>query len=243
MRTERCLIHFHIPRTGGTWLRRSLIPYFLQSYSPDQIFFVDGGSEWGCSFGSYEDLQSLSKAKRTRLRFVTGHMPSTVFDLFDDAFTCTIVREPIERALSDYWYCYHSDESPAHSFAKILSPGEFCRHGYSQSQNGQTRYLSGAAYSPRSVDYSEMLTRAEANLGRFDLVGVDSNMNQFLKSLPIVGVADLPMSGDRHAKDRLSKPSCEDLALIRQHNLLDYRLYERAQRHQHKSTERVDSRP
>src|SRR5271165_3234705 len=148
---DRCLIHFHIPRTGGTWFRQSLIQHLLKLYNPAQIFFVGGCPEWNCASGSYQDLLSLSLRARSRLRLITGHMPIDVLDKFQDCYRVTVLRDPLERCISDYWYCYEEQKNPAHAAARTLSPAEFCLGGFGQARNGQARYLSGIVFSPAAI--------------------------------------------------------------------------------------------
>ena len=182
MNANRTAVHFHIPRTGGTWLRTCLLRHFQQRYVPEQVFLVDLPNEYGFPFGSYAELENMDGRRRSRLRYVAGHMPIGVLDLFSNAFVFTALRDPVERALSDYWYCYHIAENPAHPFARQLSPGEFCRHGYGQAKNGIARYLSGAVYSDELMTDQEMRHKAIENLERFDLVGFQDDLQSLVKS-------------------------------------------------------------
>lgn len=227
---KRCLIHFHIPRTRGTWLRRSIIVYLLKMCKPDQIFFVGGGPEWNCGYGSYNDLRTLDPVDRARLRFITGHMPIECLDLFDDPFVFTILRDPIERALSEYWYCYHTIDNPAHPFARRFSIGEYCRLGYGLAKNGQARYLAGTAYSGEVLTDDELYTRARETLKRLDLIGFHEHMDVFLERLAEqTGICDLVTSAEgRNAVERLRTPSPDDLVTIRQENAVDTMLFELA---------------
>ena len=195
---------------------------------PEQVFLVDLPNEYGFPFGSYAELENMDGRRRSRLRYVAGHMPIGVLDLFSNAFVFTALRDPVERALSDYWYCYHIAENPAHPFARQLSPGEFCRHGYVQAKNGIARYLSGAVYSDELMTDQEMRHKAIENLERFDLVGFQDDLQSLVKSLPIVDAGKIKMHGDRNAMVRLSTLSDEDIAIIKECTAVDRELYERA---------------
>lgn len=161
---EACLVHLHLPRTGGTSLRKSLLPRLIAQVSPDRAFLVDMAPESGCAAGSFADLEALPSGRRERLRFVSGHMPPRILDLLPCAVAFTILRSPVDRALSDYWYCYHERTSSAHEAARRLGPAEFCAAGFSQAANGQARYLSGAAFDGTAPDESELFCRALATL-------------------------------------------------------------------------------
>jgi hypothetical protein len=228
-RSFRCLVHYHIPRTRGTWLRQSLIPHLLAFYRPDQIFLVDGPSEWGCAHGTYQTLCQLPRHRRSELRMIAGHMPVSIFDLAPNAFFFTILRDPVERCLSDYWFCYHDKTNPAHPYARALSPIEFCRQGYGQARNGHARYLSGAAYNRSLWNDGEILKRAMKALTRMDLLGVDSQLEQFLQTLQAsVGIHGLEMSGSVNSAERLWAVSGDERALIARENWIDCKLYEAA---------------
>jgi hypothetical protein len=220
-----CLVHFHIPRTRGTWLRQSLILHLLKYCRADQIYFVNGSSEWGCAHGSYVDLCQLPKYQLSRLRLITGHMPISVLDLIPDVFCFTVLRDPVERSLSDYWFCHCDTSSPAHSFARTLSPVEFCRRGYSQARNGHARFLSGVAYAMEPLSDNELLRAAAQNLTRFNLVGMEAEFDQFIQGLGIVGVRGMEMIGSRNAINRLRHVTSEERQQLRRENWVDYQLF------------------
>jgi hypothetical protein len=229
MYTGPCLVHFHIPRTRGTWLRQSLISRLSKYSQPDQIFFVNGSSEFGCMHGSYQDLCDLPRAALSRLRLVTGHLPPSVLDLLPDAFSFTILRDPVERCLSDYWFCHDDPTNPAHLFARTLSPVDFCRQGYGQARNGHARYLSGAVYATTPLSDDEVLRTASRNLKRLDLIGIDSQIDRFIKALGAVGLSGMEMNGSTNATKRLRPVTSEERELLKRENWIDYELYSDAQ--------------
>src|ERR1700728_4664633 len=144
---ESCIVLLHIPRTGGTTLRRLLLPRLLRRMQPEEIFLIDIGPEYGCRTGSFADLAALDPHVRGQLRFVTGHMSPAVADLVQQPLLATVVRDPVERALSDYWYSFHEPSNAAHAKARELSEVEYVARAYGQSRNGHARYLSGVAVS------------------------------------------------------------------------------------------------
>jgi hypothetical protein len=221
-----CLVHFHIPRTRGTWLRQSLISHLVKYCAPDQIFFVNGSSEFGCAHGTYLDLCRLPKDYLYNIRFITGHIPVSVLDLLPNAFSFTVLREPVERCLSEYWFCYHDANNPAHRFARTLSPVEFCRQGYGQARNGHARYLSGAVYANQPMSDCGVLRNAKRNLKRFDLIGIESQIDRFVKALSAIGIGGMKMNGSANASKRLRRTTVEERELLKQENWIDYELYD-----------------
>lgn len=221
----RALVHFHLPRTGGTWLRQSLVRHFRSACAGADIWFVNGREELGCAAGPDAALAALPAARRAELRLVSGHMRPETLDLFEDGFKITVLRDPVERALSDYWYCWHKPENPAHAAARALDPVTFCLQGHSQARNGQARYLSGAAYGAEMGE-AEMLARARETLSRFDLVGLDCALGGLLDGLCAAGFGRVASQGDRNEAARLYEVSHADAAKLWAANALDVALYE-----------------
>ena len=219
------LIHFHIPRTGGTWLRNCLLNHFYSVCNPDRIFVVEEDSEGNMTSMNYQKLESLNRRQRAFLRYVTGHMPIRILDLFDKAFSFTTLRHPVQRALSDYWYCYHTAENPAHRLARTLSPGDFCRLGYGQASNGIARYLSGAAYSDEPMEQSELRKKAMERLHQYDLVGLQEDLPSVLTALPIPYRQESTQPGRLNAAKRRKRPTVEDIEKITEYTLVDFEIY------------------
>jgi hypothetical protein len=166
---DLCLVHLHLPRTGGTTLRHALLPLLLEQIRPDQIFLVDIGPEHSCRSGSLSDLRALPAQERNRLRFVTGHFPLSAIEYLPASVPFAVIRSPVDRALSDYWYSYHESANPAHSAARSMSAAAFCAAGFGHARNGQARYLSGMAFEEGSPDNEELYVQAQQALGKLRL--------------------------------------------------------------------------
>ncbi len=202
--TDQCLIHLHLPRTGGTTLRKLLLPQLLKRISPDQVFLVDNGHEHDCLSGSFTKLVALAPQRRAKLRFISGHMPPTIIDLVPDPVAFTVMRCPVDRALSDYWYCYHTTENPAHAEARRLGPVDFCAMGCSQASNGQARYLSGAAFERVTPSDNDLLLRAQSTLRRLCYSGTFENFKETLEAIAVIaGVTSPNWSGNWNSAERI----------------------------------------
>ena len=180
---DSCIVLVHIPRTGGTTLRRLLLPRLLRRMCPEEIFLIDIGPEYGCRTGSLADLAALDPHVRQELRFVTGHMSPAVADLVRRPLVATVVRDPVERALSDYWYTFHEPSNAAHPMAHEYSEVEYVARAFGQSRNGHARYLSGVAFSGEMMEDEVLFTRAKAGLDRVDYVGLFEQLDDVVDDL------------------------------------------------------------
>ena len=84
------ILFLHLPKTAGTSLRHALKKPMEQRQSPHV----------NACFLQKNDLELLN-----RFTFICGHLSlSDAHRLFPDAAIMTVVRNPIERCLSWYWY-------------------------------------------------------------------------------------------------------------------------------------------
>lgn len=223
---DHCIVHVHIPRTGGTTLRNWLLPRLLEHLSPAEIYLVDIGPEHGCRTGSIADLVALGERQRRRLRFVTGHVAPAVAELVGRPVLATLVRDPVERALSDYWYCFHEPSNPAHAKARELSELEFVARGFGQSRNGHARYLSGVAISGEQISDEALFARAKHGLDRMDYVGIFEQLDDAVDDLcELAGVERSGALPWLNEAARLRPASGHDRRLIAAHNWVDSALY------------------
>lgn len=206
-------------------MRRSFIQHFLRHIEPSRIFFVDGYEEFGCRVGSLDDLRKMDRAEIAKLRFVTGHMPVDILDMFEEPFSFTVMRDPVERALSDYWYCYSSPENPGHAMARELSPVEFCRRGFSQASNGHARFLSGAMFGKGPFTDAEMIAECKRALQRISLVGRSEDLSSLCENLALAGWCGILIDRNENAAERFHHLSATDRSAIGEANLLDELLY------------------
>lgn len=220
-----CLVHMHLPRTGGTALRRLLLPRLLERISPSRVFLVDMGPEYDCLTGSVADLEAMPRNSRRRLRFVAGHLPPRVLDLLPRPVPFTFLREPVERAVSEYWYCYHDPANPAHDAARRLGPADFFAAGFSNAGNAQARYLSGSAFEDGALSEEELLRRALNVLENLHYIGVFESYPQAIADVAALAGLPPPDAGTRwnsaernfcvsdHERERIAACNRVDAAL------------------------------
>ncbi|HKW97889.1 MAG TPA: hypothetical protein VJN43_09140 [Bryobacteraceae bacterium] len=166
------IVFFHLPRTGGTSLAKDvLFPNFPES----RWCHVNFGPDMRPIGGAHDPL-SWPAWRRRRVRLLAGHMPIGFADHFAGASEyITLMRDPISRTVSDYYFCRKHPSNPAHEAAVNLSLSQFVEKGYGFSHNCYARWLSNAAFGAGFRGPDAMLEKAMENLSKFSFVGITEN--------------------------------------------------------------------
>lgn len=224
---EKTIIFLHIPKTGGMSLTRIA----LENYDSSSVFIIDGlrVNE------SLNELKELSLEQKTKIKFIAGHNYFETHQFIPNKSTyITILREPIERVISSYYYMLTTPDNPFHKdvvqykfFEDYLGSKEGKR--FKLHDNFQVRLLSGI----RGVGYGEcsqeMLEAAKFNLNNsFSLVGLTENFDDFLASCQKkLGWKHIPARKENVNSSRPSKNEISEKALrkIAADNIFDIELY------------------
>jgi hypothetical protein len=213
--SQSALIFLHVPRTGGT----TFASVIKRQYHANAILPL-----YDSDFG--EELRP--SGQNDLLRVVMGHFYFGAHTfLRRPCRYITLLRDPIERIISDYYYVRRS---PAHHFydsAQSISLEEFVEYC---SDNDQTRQLAGKCGVPSAeTSLDELLNIAKANLtDHFPVVGITEEFDR-----PVVLAKRMfdwkrPFYTNQNAtrrrprKDQLSQ---ETLRVIEAHNEADIDLY------------------
>jgi hypothetical protein len=215
MQPPRAVVAFvHLPRTAGTAIREAVL---RRAFPPDEVYFVEENPlnlplAAGGFGGPLSALAELPKAVRDRVRLLVGHMPLDLGLSFDGRTVqyLTFLRDPVERAISTYFYCRSEEVNAAHSYARSLSAAEFVEQGYGAAQNGMTRFLSGATWGLRFGTADQMLAAAEEVLSRCSFIGLYESLGNDVSALQSLRGCRMPRcraSTSVRAIDRLGTAS------------------------------------
>ncbi len=158
-------IFLHIPKTGGITMYQIL----RHNYPPESI--------WKVYPASWEDLQqavnALPEERRARLRLLTGHIPYGVHTLLGrPARYFTILREPVERTLSYFYYVRSHPDNPQYAQTRHMSLEEYIESGL-LLDNGQVRWLANIQLDTGFQKTTPaMLETAKQNLKTLVVIGL-----------------------------------------------------------------------
>ena len=213
------LIFLHIPKTAGTTLNR-IIEW---QYSPFEIFTIDPYR----IRATPERLERLPEERRRRLRVVRGHMLYGVHkSLPQPATYVTMLRDPVARVLSAYYFVLRRPLNPLHRKVKRQRLGveDYVRL-FPERHNLQCRLIAGV--KDTAIADERLLDTAKENLTKsFSVVGISE---QFEESLMLIATTfnwQIPFY--KNCKVSKARPQIDPgtAALIRDHNRLDVELYE-----------------
>jgi hypothetical protein len=179
----------HIPKTAGTTLTSIL----ARQYTADELHEVMmRGMSWIApqptivprpliSFSKIHRLKSALRC-RHRLRVVHGHFDLSIMKLLPDGARCfTLLRDPVERAISHYYHYRRMTADPIHPLAMESTLEQWvCACDLVEMDNGQTRRLAGEMNLPCGRVTPGMLDRAKAHLARFAVVGLTERFEETL---------------------------------------------------------------
>jgi hypothetical protein len=213
------LIFLHTPKTAGTTLNR-IIDW---QYDPRLIYTVDP-HRIRATIGH---LHTLPESRRRRLQVVRGHLTYGVHEYLPQGATyITMLRDPVTRLLSSYYFIQRRPLHPLHR--KInrghLGPEELIRLT-PEKQNLQCRFISGIGKSGSCN--ARALEIAKENLKRsFRVVGLSERFHESLLLIIAAFGWKVPFYQDRKVAKVRATVDPKVAQTIREHNSLDVELYE-----------------
>jgi hypothetical protein len=221
--SKTTVFFLHTPKTAG----RTLIDYLRSVYGPERSYF---------SAGLYDLVRfSAMPPDNVRdLRIIGGHFNFGFHEPhFSDFTYFTLLREPVDRIVSFYYYRRRSPQENDYREIneKKISLEQYVLSGMAkETDNGMVRRISGAGMTPPFGECTEkMLEQAKNNVENyFAVVGLQEMFPETLSLLRrTFGWHDAPYRDCNITPDR---PACDTLTaqtvqLIEKYNSLDQELY------------------
>ncbi|HIP69944.1 MAG TPA: hypothetical protein EYH05_00935 [Anaerolineae bacterium] len=222
-------IFLHIPKTAGSTLYRILGNH----YPFKNIYTV-----W--QDGSLDEFKQLTPEQHTSIRLLRGHFGyGLVSCLPAESVWFTILRDPVERAISYYHFIRRS---PRHYCYDRVTQNKLSLEEFLTGQidtladNGQTRLLANLETGheiPFGQCSKEMLTQAKYNLQtNMAVVGLTEQFDETLLLLQkAFGWRNIYYSRQNVSRNKSSQTElpASTLEVIRQTNQLDTALYQFAE--------------
>lgn len=218
--SDEAIIFLHVPKTAGTTLNR-LIEWeypITQMYSVDPVLF-----EWSAAH-----LWKLPRQRLARTRMFKGHMLFGLHAVLPQPATyITVLRDPVERVLSAYYYMR---TYKLHPFYWKLRKEKWSLEDYverTQRDNVQCKIMAGAEYHGPSTP--EIFETAKQNMNRhFSVVGLSERFEESLALMKLrfgwqlKSYSAFNVTRSRPKKGDLSQST---LDLIVERNSFDVELY------------------
>ena len=228
MEFNKKLIFLHIPKTAGSTFHMIL----NKRYKSNEIKNLFGSRYSEPEIKSF--IEAPVEAKKN-IRLLKGHMPYGMHNyLPDESKYISVLRNPVERVISQYYYIKKNTYNPLHNQVEKdgMSISEFVSSGISVGMNnGHCRFLNGDLdeYKFNQCD-DILLEQVKENIRKnFLWLGLTERFDESILVLSILlGWKSPPyyirenVSKNRKSRDSISK---EEISVIEEYNSLDMNLY------------------
>lgn len=227
-KSTNTVIFLHIPKTAGSTLHaicRALYP-------PDHLLHLKGDPHIDSAVAYFKQLDSETKQK---IWLLTGHIDYGLHNWLPRPATYfTILRDPVERVLSYYYFILRTPEHPRYEemTKEKTSITDFAKNIL--GHNNQTRFLAGTWLKDEPCTEHTYSQAKQNILQDFALVGLSEQFDTTLLLLKHkLNWPRLPYYYARNVtKNRPARQQLDDqtLAAIQETQAYDLRLYDFAQR-------------
>jgi len=220
---SKTIIFLHIPKTGG----RSLQNILLRKYSSDEVVVN--------AHNKLDEIADWSEERKRNIRYLQGHFIYGAHRILpQECNYITILREPVDRVISHYYFI---KRSTSHPLNRVVQEQKIGLEGYVTSgvcdevSNDQTRLIAGVSRDS-SVNTDNMLKMAKENIdSKFIMAGLVEQFDQTLMLLKrklglrniFYGIRNQTIG--RPLKEQLPERTLE---LISERNYADIALYDYA---------------
>jgi len=216
---RQALIFLHIPKTAGTTLNR-IIEW---QYNPLSIFTLDPYRFRATA----ERFMTLSEERRRRIQVVRGHLYYGLHEHLPQGATyITMLREPVARFLSSYYFILRRPLHPLHRKLKKEQLGvEDYLRLVPHRHNLQCRLIAGI--KDKVIDEGPLLETAKEHLAKsFSVVGICERFEESLMLIAKTFGWEVPFYENRKVSKNRSRVDQKAIDMIREHDRLDLELYE-----------------
>ena len=218
-------IHLHIPKTGGTTLRDII----QRQYRSEKILMIPKLDE------SEDILKEVSTSQINQLKLIQGHLKYGIHNHFHRrAKYFAIIRDPINRVLSTYYYVLSQKNNPQNL---STSNNQMTIYDYVQSGvnpfliNGQTQLISGKTGNIDNpiIKSEELFSLAKENIANdFLFLGITEMFDETI--LILKNMLGWHMPYYSIANRTKNKPNYDAvdptvISFLKEHNQLDIKLY------------------
>lgn len=228
---EQTVIHFHIPKAAGSTIDTILAPCFRE----EERFHCGNNFTKLNQFESNVHFSNMPDLEKAKYKYISGHVEYFLLHTFPEKhFSFTILRNPLDRMLSMYYYILRAKTHHLHNTLKDnnLSVIDFMEGAFwHEIDNGMCRRISGVcAKLPYGGCTEEVLNLAKFNLeNNISFIGLQERFNEslflllyHLKSLDRLEYTKANVNQLRKMAREVPE---EDKRAILRRNALDLELY------------------
>lgn len=229
----KTLIFSHIEKTAGVTLRSIL----LRKFPRDSNYEVSTAiNPW-----RVDEFKNLPDKRKIEIKYLhTNMMPFGIHRyLSQQADYIAMVRNPVDRVISEYYYIIRTPNHPAYHAVKDLSFYDYITKGVwaSQVADTQTRIISGAGGTYQINGYEKPLTsrtlaKAKKNIQEhYLLVGLVERFDEtmvLLKRTLGWRMRDIVYRRQNVGNNRPNEVATYTINILKRYNRLDFELYEYA---------------
>ena len=221
------IIFLHVPKAGGSTLRQIFLDQYSNVLAKNEIHIINRTRD-------AKHFSGVDEGLRLNYRLLLGHLPFGMHEYLSNGFQyVSMIRNPLDRVLSDYSYSKSNKNHEAYSLinnSKMSFLEYACEYASSWHSNGQTKLFAGERFLNSECNENTFKVAIE-NINRYFLfVGA---LEKFDLSLVILKKQlgwDWPFYKKRNISNISYKASDEEKAIVNKMNTYDLRLYEFCQK-------------